>query len=196
MTHSPVVLVYVDHCKHVHSPLPHDIWTYEVCAIPAKTPSTNLPSFSTLTPWKPNCRTSPGQTYVDMCIWIPRLLMVLSTIKSPRCPTWTTRRVWSPKIFILSGVDWCITTINFSLTRRRIPKAILPFFCPTKPPLSASTNACMASIQETHHAPHQIKFENDSQKFLIDSGVSVCSLLESLQGFHLLPPPFASRKEE
>ena len=62
--------------------------------------------------------------------------------------------------------------VNSSLTRCCIPKALLPFFCPTKPPLSASTQACMMSIQETHPSPHQIKFDTDSQKFLIDSGVS------------------------
>ena len=71
-----------------------------------------------------------------------------------------------------SGVDWCVTTINSSLTRRRIPKSLLPFFCPMKPPISELTNPCMASIQDSPHAPHQIKFDTDSQKFLIDSGAS------------------------
>ena len=77
--------------------------------------------------------------------------MVLSAIQSPRRPTWTTRRVWSPKFFILPGVDWCVTTINSSLTRRCVPKALLPFFCPSKLP--------------------PIKFDTDSQ-ILIDSGAS------------------------
>ena len=30
----------------------------------------------------------------------------------------------------------------------------------------------MASVQASYHAPHQIKFDTDSQKFLIDSGAS------------------------
>ena len=172
MTHSPVVLVYIYDCKHVSSPLPKDIWAHEVCAIRAKTPSKNLPSISMTTPpQKPNRRASLGQTYVNVYIWIPRLLMVLSAIQSPRRPTCTTRRVWSPKFFILPGVDWCVT-INSSLTCHHIPKPLLPFFCPSKPPFSASTNACMVSVQETHHSPHQIKVNTDSQKFLIDSGAS------------------------
>ena len=46
----------------------------------------------------------------------------------------TTRQVWNPKFFILPGVDWCVTTVNSLLTRRRVPKALLPFFCPTSRP--------------------------------------------------------------
>ena len=149
------VLVYVYDCKPVSSPLPQDKWAHEVCAIPAKNRLKNPPSMSTSTPppQKPNRRSSLGRTYVDVYIWIPCLLMVLSAIQSPRRPTWTTRRVWSPKFFILPGVDWCVTTINSSLTCCCIPKAVLPFFCPSKPPFSASTNACMASVQETPHSP-------------------------------------------
>ena len=98
--------------------------------------------------------------------------MVLSAIQSPRRPTWTNRRVHNPKFFALPGVDWCVTTVNSSLTRRRVPKALLPFFCPTKPPISELSNPCMASVQASDHAPHQIKFDMDSQKFLIDSGAS------------------------
>ena len=98
--------------------------------------------------------------------------MVLSAIQSPRRPTWTNRRIRHAKFFLLPGVDWCITTVDSSLTRRRVPKALLPFFCPTKPPLVDLTNPCMASVQASDHAPHQIKFDTDSQKFLIDSGAS------------------------
>ena len=123
-------------------------------------------------PRKPNRRASPGHTYVNVCIWIPHLLMVLSAIQSPRRPTWTIRRVRNPNYFILPGVDWCITTVNSALTRRRVPKSLLPFFCPTKPPISALTNPCMMSMQDSPRAPHQIKFDTDSQKFLIDSGAS------------------------
>ena len=123
-------------------------------------------------PRNPNRKASPGRTYVNICIWIPRLLMVLPAIQSPRRPTWTNRRVRNPKFFFLPGVDWCITTINSSLTRRRVPKSLLPFFCPTKPPNSELTNPCMASMQDSPSAPHQIKFDTDSQKFLIDSGAS------------------------
>ena len=121
-------------------------------------------------PLKPNRRALLGRTNVDVGLWIPRLLMDLSAIQSPRRPTWTTRRVWNPKFFILPGVDWC--GVNSSLTRRRIPKALLPFFCPTKLLMSALTKSCMASMQEMHHSPHQIKFDMDLQKFLIDSGAS------------------------
>ena len=131
MTHPPVVLVHIYACKHVYSPLPQDIWADEVCSIPAKIPSTNPPSFSTSPPRKPNQRASLGGTYVDMCIWIPRLLMVLSnrqgTLPGPQ--------------------DGCGAP-NFSSSRGLIG----------------------ASVQETHHAPHQIKFDTDSLKFLIDSG--------------------------
>ena len=123
-------------------------------------------------PRKPNCRTSPGRTYVNVCIWLPRLLMVLSAIQSPRRPTWTNRRVRNPQFFALPGVDWCVTTINSSLTRRRVPKALLAFFCPTKPPISELSNPRMASMQASDYAPHQIKFDMDSQTFLIDSGAS------------------------
>ena len=172
MTTSPVVLVDVYTCKHVLSPLPHDIRAHKVSATQAKTQATSQLPVSTSFPRKPNRRASPERTYVNVCIWIPCLLMVLSATQSPRRPTWTTRRVWNPKYFILPGVDWCITTVNSSITRRRIPKAHLPFFCPTKPPMSTLANPCMVSMQETHRAPHQIKFDTDSQKFLIDSGVS------------------------
>ena len=123
-------------------------------------------------PRKPNRRASLGRTYVNVGIWLPCLLMVLSAIQSPRRPTWTNRRVHNSKFFVLPGVDWCVTTINSSLTRRRVPKALLPFFCPTKPPLSELSNPCMASVQASDHTPHQIKFDTDSQKFLIDSGAS------------------------
>ena len=132
---------------------------------------TNYP-FRRRPPRKPNRRASPGRTYINMCIWISRLLMVLSAIQSPRRPTWSNRRVRHAKFFFLPGVDWCITTVNSSLTRRRVPKAILSFFCPTKPPIIDLTNPCMTSMRDSPSAPHQIKFDTDSQKFLIDSGAS------------------------
>ena len=172
MTHSPVVLVYVYTCKHVLSPVPQDIWAHEVSATQASTPATSQLPVLTSTPRKPICRASPGQTYVNMCIWVPHLLMVLSAIQSLRRSTWAIRWVWNPKFFILPGIDWCVTTVNSSLTRRHIPKALLPFFCPTKPRMSALAKPCMASMQESHHSPHQIKFDTDSQKFLIDFGAS------------------------
>ena len=175
MTHSPVDLVYVYTCKHLLPPLPQDTWAHKVSAIQASTQATSHLPISTSPPpppppQKPNRRASPGRTYVNVCIWILRLLMVLSVIQSPRWPTWTTRQVWNPKFFILPGVDWCVTTINSSLTRCCVPKALLPFFCPTKPPMSALAKPCTASMQEPHHSPHPIKFDTDSQKFLIDSG--------------------------
>ena len=89
--------------------------------------------------------------------------MVLSAIQSPR-----RRRVRTAQFFILPGVDLCVTTINSP----RIPKSLLPFFCPTKPPISELTNPCMASMQDSPHVPHQMKFDTDSQKSLIDSGAS------------------------
>ena len=98
--------------------------------------------------------------------------MVLSAIQLPRCPTWTIRRVRNPKFFTFPGVDWCVTTINSSLTCGRVPKSLLPFFCPTKPPISELTNLCMTSMKDSPRAPHQIKFDTDSQKSLIDSGAS------------------------
>ena len=52
----------------------------------------------------------------------------------------------------------------------RIPKALLPFFCPTKQPTRALANPCMISMKESHRSPHQTKFDTDSQKFLINSG--------------------------
>ena len=176
MTHSPVVVVHVYTCKHVLPRLPQDIWAHKVSAIQASTQAStqatsHLP-VATSTPRKPNCRASPGRTYINVCIWIPRLLMVLSAIQSPRLPTWPNRRVWNPKFFILPGVDWCVTTVSSLLTCRRVPKTLFPFFCPTKPPMSALAQRCMASMQEPHHSPHQIKFDMDSQKFLIDSVVS------------------------
>ena len=139
---------------------------------------------------KPNRRASPGPTYVNVCIWLPRLLMVLFAIQSPRRPTWTNRWVQNPKFFVLPGVDWCVTTINSSLTRRRVPKALLPFFCPTKPPISELSNLCMASVQASDHAPHQIKFDTDSQKFLIDSGASahIWNRRKDFVSYHVLSP--------
>ena len=98
--------------------------------------------------------------------------MVLSAIQSPRRHTWTNTRVRHPKFFFLQGVDWCVTTVNSSLTRRSVPKALLSFFCPTKPPIDELTNHCMTSMQDSSSAPRQIKFDTDSQKFLIDSGAS------------------------
>ena len=172
MTATPVVLVGIYACKLVFRPLPQDLRAHKVLATQAKTQATCQLPVSTPSPRKPNRRASPGRTYVNMCIWIPRLLMVLSAIQSPRHPTWTNRRVRNAKFYILPGVDWCVTTINSPLTRRRIPKSLLPFFCPTKPPISDLTNPCMASMQDSPHAPHQIKFDTDSQKFLTDSGAS------------------------
>ena len=46
MTHAPVVLVHIYTCKHVHSPLPQDIWAHEVFALPPKPPATSQTSFS------------------------------------------------------------------------------------------------------------------------------------------------------
>ena len=172
MTATPVVLVDVYACKHVLLPLPQDIRAHKVLATQAKTQATCQSPVSTSSPRKPNRRASPGRTYVNVCIWIPRLLMVLSAIQSPRRPTWTLRRVRNPKFFILPEVDWCITTVDSSLTRRRVPKSLLPFFCPTKPPISNLTKPCMASVRDSPRAPHHIKFDTDSQKFLIDSGAS------------------------
>ena len=128
--------------------------------------------FDAVPPWKPNRRASPGRTYVNMCIWMPRLLMALSAIQSPRRPTWTNRRVRNSKFFFLPGVDWCITTVNSLLTCRRVHKSLLPFFSPTKPPITELTNPCMTSMQDSPSAPRQIKFDTDSQKFLIDLGAS------------------------
>ena len=164
MTASPVVLGDVYACKHVLLPLPQDIRAHKVSATQAKTQAKSQLPIST--------SSSPGRTYVNVCIWIPRLLMVLSAIQSPRRPTWTIRRGRNPKYFILPGVDWCVTTVNSALTHRRAPKSLLPFFCPMKPAISTLTNPYMASMQDFPCAPHQIKFDTDSQKFLIDSGAS------------------------
>ena len=41
-----------------------------------------------------------------------------------------------------------------------------------KPPINELANLCMASMQDSPHVPHQIKFDTDSQKFLINSGAS------------------------
>ena len=41
-----------------------------------------------------------------------------------------------------------------------------------KPPISELTNLCMTSVQDAPSAPRQIKFDTDSQKFLIDSDAS------------------------
>ena len=172
MTAPPVVLVDVYSREHHFTPLPQDIRTPMASAIQAKTQAIRQPPISPSSPRNPNRRASPGRTYVNVCIWLPRLLMVLSAIQSPRRPTWTNRRVHNSKFFVLPGVDWCVTTINSSLTRRRVPKALFPFFCPTKPPISELSNPCMASVQASDHAPHQIKLDTDSQKFLIDSGAS------------------------
>ena len=93
-------------------------------------------------PWKPNCRASPGRTYINMCIWLPCLLMVISAIQSPRRPTWTNRRVRNAKFFILPGVDSCITTINSPLTRRRVLKSLFPSFVQqNRPSASLPTHA-------------------------------------------------------
>ena len=116
--------------------------------------------------------------------------MVLSAIQSPRRPTWTNRRVRNPQFFAFPGVDWCVTTINSPLTRRRVPKALLAFFCPTKPPIHELSNPCMASVQAPDHAPHQIKFDTDSQKFLIDSGASahIRNRRKDFVSYHVLSP--------
>ena len=153
---------------------------------------TNYP-FRRRPPRKPNRRASPGRTYINVCIWIPCLLMVLSAIQSPRRPTWTNRRVRHTKFFFLPGVDWCITTVNSSLTRRRVPKALLSFFCPTKPPIIDFTNPCMMSMRDSPSAPRQIKFDTDSQKFLIDSGASA-HLWNRRKDF-IYYRPFSHKKE-
>ena len=172
MTATPVVLVDVYTCKHGFLPVPQDLRAHQVLSTQATTQAICQLPVSTPSPRKPNRRASPGRTYVNVCIWLPHLLVVLSAIQLPRRPTWTNKRARNPKFFFLPGVDWCVTTINSSLTRQRVPKSLLPFFCPMKPPISDLTNLCMASMQDSPHAPHHIKFDTDSQKFLIDSGAS------------------------
>ena len=45
-------------------------------------------------------------------------------------------------------------------------------------------------MQETHHSPHQIKFDTDSQKFLIDSGASahLWNSCKDFISYHALSP--------
>ena len=190
MTAPPEVLVDVYSSKHHFIPLPQDIWAHMASVTQERTQATCQRPVSTSSPRKPNRRTSPGRTYVNVCIWLPCLLMVLSAIQSPRRPTWTNRRVQNPKFFVLPGVDWSVTTINSSLTRRRVPKALLPFFCPTKPPISELSNPCMTSVQASDHAPHQIKFDTDSQKILIDSGASahIWNCRKDFMSYRVLSP--------
>ena len=180
MTASPVVLVDIYPCKHVLSPLPQDIQAHKESVTQAEIQATSQLPVSTSSPPPPppppppeaKSPSLPGANLRQHMHWIPCLLMVLPAIQSPRRPTWTIRRVRNPKYFILLVVDWCVTTVNSTLTHRRVPKSLLPFFCPMKPPISDLTNLCMASMQDSTRAPHQIKFDTDSQKFLIDSGAS------------------------
>ena len=104
-------------------------------------------------PRKRNRRASPGRTYINVCIWMPRLLMVLSALQSPRRPTWTIRRARHAKFLFLPGVDWCITTVNSSLTRRRVPKALLPFFVQQNLPSSSFPISAWRPCKHltTHH---------------------------------------------
>ena len=172
MTATPVVLVDLYNSKHVLLPLPQDLRAHKALATQAKTQATCQLPVSTPSPPEAQSQSLPGANLRKHVIWMPRLLMVLSAIQSPRRPTWTNRRVRNPKFFFLPGVDWCVTTVNSSLTRRRVTKSLLPFFCPTKQPISELTNPCMMSMQDSPSAPRQIKFDTDSQKFLIDSGAS------------------------
>ena len=171
MTTPPVVLVYVYTCKHIFLPLPQDLRAHKVLATQAKTQATGQPPISTPSPPEAQSKDLPGanlcqRVYLDstptqgpFCYPIAKA----SHLDYQTCP--------KSEFFLLPGVDWCITTINSSLTRRHVPKSLLPFFCPTKPPIALS-NPCMASMQDSPSAPHQIKFDTDSQKFLIDSGAS------------------------
>ena len=174
MTATPVVLVDVYNGKHVFLPFPQDLRAHETLATQPKTPATHQLPVSTSSPPPPETQSQslPGANLRNVCIWIPRQLIVLSAIQSPRRPTWTNRRVRQAKFFLLPGVDWCLTTVNSSLTHRRVPKALLSFFCPTKPPIADLTKPCMTSMRDSPSAPRQIIFDTDSQKFLIDSGAS------------------------
>ena len=48
----------------------------------------------------------------------------------------------------------------------------------------------MVSVQASDHAPHQIKFDMDSQKFLIDSGASahIWNRRKDFVSYHVLSP--------
>ena len=56
--------------------------------------------------------------------------------------------------------------------------------------MSALAKPCMTSTQETHCALHQIKFDMDSQKFVIDSGASahLWNRRKDFISYHALSP--------
>ena len=121
-------------------------------------------------PQKTREHQSPEIIPVDVCCWIPRLLMVLSAIQAPWRPKGSYQRISSPSFFVINGLDCCITTINSNLTWGRMPKALRSFLWPTKLPIS---KMAMNSIKElAHEAPLQPVFDTDACKFLIDSGAS------------------------
>ena len=154
---------------------------------PSKNPS-NKPAtrFDVVPPGSPTAEPLQGEL-TSMCAFGSLVYSWSSPLSNRQG---AIRRVRNPKYFILPGVDWCVATVNFVLTRRRVPKSLLPFFCPTKAPMSALATPCMASMQESHHAPHQIKFDTDSQKFPIDSGASahLWNQCKDFISYHALSP--------
>ena len=73
---TPVVLVDVYACKQVFLPLPQDLRAHKVLPTQATTQATGQLPGSTPSPLKAQSQT--GQTYVNVCIWLPRQLMVQS----------------------------------------------------------------------------------------------------------------------
>ena len=61
-----------------------------------------------------------------------------------------------------------MTTQKSAAARKRSPQAMLPLFKPAFLPVLG-----MASPQHSSDNPHQIQFDSDSQKFLINSGASI-----------------------
>ena len=62
----PVVLVYVYASKHVHSPLPQDVWSHEVLATQANTPATTQLPILVSTPGSPIAEPPRGEL---MSMW-------------------------------------------------------------------------------------------------------------------------------
>ena len=122
-------------CEHNYPPLPQDVWACKILLLVK--PNTSSPGpLAVLLLHSPAAKEAfftRKDIHCDIPIWVPSLLMVLPEIQALRHPTWRQHQNSSTKYFFLPGADWCIMTINSPQTKRQTPKALHPFFCPTKP---------------------------------------------------------------
>ena len=100
---------------------------------------------------------------VDVTLWIPWHLIILSVIQALWSMKWLHKFISLPKYYCIDGLNFCIMT-----HQGRVPKALLPFLCPT----GATIHQHELHICSVPESPQQTIFDTDATKFLIDSTAS------------------------